>query len=283
MSSSDLPTQFLQSQTSALGAGIVGLFIQGIEAGLVFAQFSQWFYGSDRSEGSLSSAVIVFVTVVGLVQSGLSFASAWSQYVQNSGVLLFPKWPDYLQSIPTLVISVPIQALMIRRCYYLVSKNMFIVTPLVLLLVASTIFSLWSTISIIRFVISIDVKDPGPLLEKMNTSWLYLISILLPSGNARHHSYWHLYVARASGDIVSVCLSSNSPSQVLRYLTQTMKRVYATRIRKRISRLTNIVWQTALPPTLCTTFLCVIYVRFSTAHQEFTGVTDADYQLLVIR
>ena len=60
------PTQLPQSQASLLGPGIVGLFIQGIESGLVFAQFSQWFYSSDRSESSLLSTVVVFVTLAGL-------------------------------------------------------------------------------------------------------------------------------------------------------------------------------------------------------------------------
>ena len=59
----------LQSQASVLGPGIAGLLIQGIESGLVFAQFSQWFFGSDRIESSLISIVVVFVTTLGLYAS----------------------------------------------------------------------------------------------------------------------------------------------------------------------------------------------------------------------
>lgn len=55
-----------QSEASALAPGIAGLFIQGIETGLVFSQFSQWCFGAERSEGSALSAVVIFVTVVGL-------------------------------------------------------------------------------------------------------------------------------------------------------------------------------------------------------------------------
>ena len=69
MTSSVPPTQLPQSQASLLGPGIAGLFIQGIESGLVFAQFSQWFFASDRGESSLLSAVVVFVTLVGLYAS----------------------------------------------------------------------------------------------------------------------------------------------------------------------------------------------------------------------
>jgi hypothetical protein len=72
MSSSSPPTQQpppppgSQSQASVLGPGIVGLFIQGIESGLVFAQFSQWFASLDRSESTVLTTIVIFVTVVGL-------------------------------------------------------------------------------------------------------------------------------------------------------------------------------------------------------------------------
>ncbi len=73
MSVSVLLMQYPQGQTSVLGPGIAGIFIQGIESGLVFAQFSQWFYGSDRSESRLLSTIVMCVTVVGLYASSRLF------------------------------------------------------------------------------------------------------------------------------------------------------------------------------------------------------------------
>ena len=70
-----LPSGLSQSQASVLGPGIVGLFIQAIESGLVFTQFSQWLYASDRIESSLLSTVVVFVTVVGLCASFRHFTA----------------------------------------------------------------------------------------------------------------------------------------------------------------------------------------------------------------
>ena len=64
MSGSDTPTQ-----ASLLGPGIADIFIQGIEAGLVLAQFSQWFSASDRMESLFLSTIVVFVTLVGLCAS----------------------------------------------------------------------------------------------------------------------------------------------------------------------------------------------------------------------
>ncbi len=69
------PPGLTQSQASGLGPGIAGLFIQGLETGLVFAQISQWLYTRDHSESRFVSIVAVFVTAVGLyVPSGLSTA-----------------------------------------------------------------------------------------------------------------------------------------------------------------------------------------------------------------
>ncbi len=55
-----------QSQASVLGPGIAGLFVQGIETGLIFSQFSQWFYTRDRNENLVVSTILMFVTAVGL-------------------------------------------------------------------------------------------------------------------------------------------------------------------------------------------------------------------------
>ncbi|KAI9435748.1 hypothetical protein H4582DRAFT_2079348 [Lactarius indigo] len=234
-----------QSQALVLSPGVAGLFIQGIESGLVIAQFSQWFTALDRSESSLITTIVIFVTAVGLAQSGISFASAWSKYVQHFGMFLLPAWEDSVHSIPTLVISVPVQALMIQRCYYLVGKNMTTITPLLLLLVGSIAMTLWSIVSILRLYIVVVAKNPFVLLHGFGISWPFLMSVLLPS-------------------ILDLILSGI----LLHYLTRTMKQVYSPRTRRRISRLVNIVWQSALPPTLCAVCLSALYIQYVTSHQK---------------
>ncbi|KAH9039089.1 hypothetical protein EDB85DRAFT_317835 [Lactarius pseudohatsudake] len=238
------PPGFAQSQASVLGPGIAGLFIQGIECGLVIAQFSQWFTALGRSDSSVLSIVIIFVTVVGLGQSGIVFASAWYKYVQQFGMFPCEDWGDYIQLIPTMAISVPVQALMIQRCYYLVNKNMFIITPLVLLLVASVVVSLWSTVLAFRYLalLTSSLSDPVRLQKLAGISWPYLMSILLPS-------------------VLDLTLTGI----LLYYLTRTAKRVYAVHKRRRIFRLVNIVWQSALPPTLCAICVFALYLRFAIA------------------
>jgi len=55
----------MQSISEILAPGIVGLFVQGLETGLVISQLSQWLY-LERKEGTGITLLVVFVTTVGL-------------------------------------------------------------------------------------------------------------------------------------------------------------------------------------------------------------------------
>ncbi|KAI9433971.1 hypothetical protein H4582DRAFT_959850 [Lactarius indigo] len=235
------PSVSTPSQASILGPGLVGILIQGIETGLVLAQFSRWFFRPGRGKSTVLSAVVIFVTVVGLVQTGLCFASAWCKYVERFGMTLRPDWEDIVQSIPTYVISFPVQALMIERCYWLGKKNMFITIPLVLLLVASVIMTSWSIFLMIHYLTTFAQEDWVRLPQTVGILWPYMISLLLPS-------------------VLDLALTGI----LLHYLTRTMKRVYASHQRKLITRLVIIVWQSALPPTLCAMCTFVLYLLLTT-------------------
>ena len=60
------PPDHMQSQVDVLGPGIAGLFVQGLETGLVIAQFSRWFSTPVRNDSVAFSILVLFVTVVGL-------------------------------------------------------------------------------------------------------------------------------------------------------------------------------------------------------------------------
>lgn len=62
LSSTGIPTQ---SIGDVLSPGIVSLFIQGLETGLVISQLSQWL-SLERREGFAITALVIFVTTVGL-------------------------------------------------------------------------------------------------------------------------------------------------------------------------------------------------------------------------
>lgn len=64
--SSATPQGFLQDQGIMLGPCITGLFLQGLETGLVIAEFSRWFSSSERNDSVAFSALVIFGTAVGL-------------------------------------------------------------------------------------------------------------------------------------------------------------------------------------------------------------------------
>jgi len=53
---------------------------------------------------------------------------------------------------------------------------------------------------------------------------------------------------------------------LLWFLIQTKKRVFAEQKRQRISRLITIVWQSAVPPTLCSVSLSTTYIVSKRVH-----------------
>lgn len=69
----------MQSISEILAPGIVGLFVQGLETGLVISQLSQWLY-LERKEGVGITLLVVFVTTVGL--------SAFARFFSNQNPYL---------------------------------------------------------------------------------------------------------------------------------------------------------------------------------------------------
>ncbi len=55
-----------QSRANVLSPGIVGLFIQGIETGMVFSQLVIWLSLPGRTEHRFITILTVFITTVGL-------------------------------------------------------------------------------------------------------------------------------------------------------------------------------------------------------------------------
>ncbi len=65
LSATVVPPEPPQSISNVLSPGIVSLFIQGLETGLVLSQFSQWL-SLERKEGITITVLVLFVTTVGL-------------------------------------------------------------------------------------------------------------------------------------------------------------------------------------------------------------------------
>jgi hypothetical protein len=141
--SAGIPTQ---SIGDVLSPGIVSLFIQGLETGLVISQLSQWL-SLERREGFAITSLVIFVTTVGLsaftpflrdclshaydplwtfsVETAVCFVSAWRIYVSNFGQLVSKPFllavsPWWLHALILLLQVLPqwtesIHAMLVRK------------------------------------------------------------------------------------------------------------------------------------------------------------------------
>jgi hypothetical protein len=64
-----------QSIGNMLAPGIIGLFVQGLETGLVITQLSRWLY-LERMESAAINILVIFVTTIGL--------SVFTQFLSDS-------------------------------------------------------------------------------------------------------------------------------------------------------------------------------------------------------
>lgn len=85
----------MQSISEILAPGIVGLFVQGLETGLVISQLSQWLY-LERREGIGITLLVVFVTTVGLSAFARFSSDPFPYHLMNSPIawrLLYVFYP----------------------------------------------------------------------------------------------------------------------------------------------------------------------------------------------
>lgn len=142
------------SLANFLGPGIVGLFIQGIETGMVFSQLATWLVLPGHTEHRFVTVLTVFITTIGLLQTVLCFLSSQRIYVVHYGEPVFdvvvPAWNDNLHILLTVLISSPVQLLLIWRCYHILRRNIYIIIPLLLLLLCTVILAIFDTIGFLR-------------------------------------------------------------------------------------------------------------------------------------
>ncbi|KAH9176214.1 hypothetical protein EDB89DRAFT_1903370 [Lactarius sanguifluus] len=122
-----------QSWANVLSPGIVGLFIQGIETGMIFSQLATWLSLPRPTEHCFVTTLTVFITTIGLIQTAVYFFSTWRIYVEHYGE-------------PTVLISTPVQSLLLWRCYHILKRSKYFIIPLVLLLLGTVALGIFDTI-----------------------------------------------------------------------------------------------------------------------------------------
>ncbi|KAH9019811.1 hypothetical protein EDB85DRAFT_2153461 [Lactarius pseudohatsudake] len=251
-----------QSLGEVRAPGIVGLFVQGIQTGLVVSQWAQWL-NLERRESTSMIALVVFVTVIGLLETGICFASAWRIYVLDFGQFIYPHWTDSVHVLLSTLTGAPIQALFIWRCYHILQKRIYVIIPLVLALITSVVLTVWVTVYIL-----VSSLSPSRLalrtitLQQLRYGGLSLhvslsLQILLSPASVRQFRDFSHHIQ--FNDILVYVI-------VLYSLTTFLRRIHTEQLRGRIMRFLIVVWQAAIPPGLCAVALVIKYMVFTETH-----------------
>ncbi|KAH9982020.1 hypothetical protein BJV74DRAFT_58047 [Russula compacta] len=233
------PRNTTQSISEFISPGIVSLFIQGLETGLVISQFSQWLY-LGHAEGSAITILVLFVTTVGFVETAVCFLSTWRIYVLNFGQAIIPGWTESVHVMLSTLVAAPIQAYFIYRCYHIVKKKVYLIAPLVVILISTIATAVWVTAWIFRMENPHSAQPTGNRIES-----LFVICLTLP--------------AALDTAITSILLYS---------LTVLLRDIHAEHLRRRVSRYMVVIWQAAIPPSLCAIALLIKYVTFTIVYPE---------------
>ncbi|KAI9442328.1 hypothetical protein H4582DRAFT_1273732 [Lactarius indigo] len=228
-----------QSRVNVFGPGIIGLLIQGIETGMVFSQLATWLSLPRRTGDRFITVLTVFITTIGFVQTAVYFLSIWRIYVEHYGELLVWAWTERVHMLLTVLISTPVQSLLIWRCYHILRRNAYLIIPLLFLLLGSVGLAIFDTLGL--FITRFGEGKPS-----------------------RSPVFWSFLLYSAFSSILDIILSSI----LFYYLTQSRKRIYVDHTVQWISRHISIVWQSVIPPTVCTLGISILY---GVSHHLYPG------------
>ncbi|KAI0306274.1 hypothetical protein B0F90DRAFT_729839 [Multifurca ochricompacta] len=111
----------------------------------------------------------------------------------------------------------------------ILKKNLYIIIPLAFLLIGEVIISVWVTVRL----------------------------VLLTSHALQSHRFWPPFpLCNLFPTFLNIILSSI----LLHFLTQSRRRVYTEQTRQSIAHLMTVVWQSAVPPTVCHVVLFITYI-----------------------
>ncbi|KAF8494842.1 hypothetical protein F5888DRAFT_605805 [Russula emetica] len=229
-----------QSISNVLSPGIISLFIQGLETGLVFSQFSQWL-SLERKEGITITVLVLFVTTVGFVETAVCFTSAWRIYVRHYGQVILPGWTEFVHGMLSTLVAAPIQAYFIYRCYHIM-KNTYIIIPLVATLISTVVAAGWVTAWIFRMHAAARISAHQPTGNQM-VYYPFVVFLTLPA-------------------VLDITITSI----LLRSLIKFLKRIHAEHLRRRVVRYIVVTWQAVIPPCFCAVSLLILYLSFTYAH-----------------
>ncbi|KDQ53517.1 hypothetical protein JAAARDRAFT_427087 [Jaapia argillacea MUCL 33604] len=243
--------QLIQAHPWAyLGPTIVSMIIQALEMG-VLLQHSVSFWTRSHREKMPVNLIVAFVSLVALLQTALIFYTTSDKYVTHFGdwsLVVHQEWPEKIQALLTVCMAAPVQGFLIWRCWMLTKRKWLFLVPMMAILVAYIIISLYVTQKVLPMNFKVSSTSSGALHHKIKIDPSFVLSLLLPA-------------------VLDIFITTT----LLSYFVRSQSYIFTSHFRRVINRLITITWESALPPSCCAVIAFVTYV--TTVNVSFWDLT----------
>jgi len=215
-----------------LSPAFFGAAFQLLETGAVLSQAARYFTGVG-SKQRFKKAGAIYLTVLVIFQSSLTLWTTWKTLVEGYGdwtVAFHFFWPMKLYPLLTMAMALPLQILVVHRCYVALRLNLIWASPYIFLLLFAAISGFVDSMIVLAFDFNAPV--PKPDTTKVSTPvWLLSSAILDVAASAT--LLWHI--------------------------TQTRTASVSVDMNKFLNRVIRLLWETALPPAIWAVLSCITH------------------------
>jgi len=214
------------------------MFIQVLETGIVLNQ-SSTFWSRLEPDAVVIRVIVAFVSLVAMFQTGSAFWAFWISHVTQYGdwtLVTTLTWVDKVSPVVTTSMAAPVQVFLIWRCWHVTRKNWFTLVSLGLILLASVISSIYTTVNTLMINFDISVENVN-VLPKIPPNVGFILAL-------------------TSSAVLDVAVTII----LLVYLSKARENVYSSRFRRVMRQLVVLIWEAAVPPCVCAVLTVVTYL-----------------------
>ncbi|KAG9054784.1 hypothetical protein FS842_004170 [Serendipita sp. 407] len=217
---------YVEGAALQIGPWFIGTCVELFLQGILMMQTADFFsYKDPRGQSKRFVWLVLVLNVLCLIKTAQNIKIVWATMIANyanpdvSLMLIGVDWSHYSAGLSTAIIAVYVQAFFIYR-YYLLTERWYI----------CVFMSLCTTVSLVAAVL-VTYYMPKILHAKIRMwSLVHFVSAIVVDTLITSCTAWHLQRRKS----------------VVQSTTEL------------IDRLTRLVWQTALPPTICVIINAVV-------------------------
>ncbi|KLO06941.1 hypothetical protein SCHPADRAFT_672540 [Schizopora paradoxa] len=243
---SNIPSSVYPNMRDFAGPTFLGALCQAVETGVVLTQCLRFSSRARSKEGTLVKACVAFVTVLSVVQTGIGFYGAWAQLIVHFGdytVAAIPNWTSKILPVMNVMLAAPVQGFLIWRCWLLTKRSKPLLVAFLLFYAASIAFAIATVLRVFSFdfeglYIAVgEALEAGQPIPETQMDPIFLCCLVFPATmDTALTTILFIFLWRSRTDVVT------------------------SRFRRTLTSLMFVIWEAALPPTVCAIAALITYV-----------------------